>query len=492
MAQRNTRVAAASRGWLLREIGATLALSGPIVATNLAINFMSTTDVMLLGWQSPDALAAGALGQNLYLPVFLFCIGVMGAVAPIAASLIGADPGDAAGLRRICHQAFLSVFALAVPAWALLWNARAILVAIGEPSDLAAGVGTYMHGLQWALAPALFYFTARSVFSALNRTAPILIAALLAVGFNALANYALIFGHFGAPAWGLFGSGIATTLSQTVMLLALAAYSFLDPRLRGFDLFTSLPRPDGPALARLWRLGLPIGATIAAEVSIFAAAGVAMGLIGERQLEAHSIALQISATAFMIPLGLGQAASVRVGHAFGARDAVAVSRAGWVAFAVTLAYVALSASAMLGAPRLLIAPFLDAAAPGAAEVVPLAVAFLGIAAIFQLFDGAQAALSNMLRGVHDSRWPMMMALLGYWAVGAPIGLALAFLTPLRGLGLWIGLACGLAAVSLQLLWRWRRKERLGFLERPRSPASAPVDAIPAAAESDAGQQEPSP
>ncbi len=453
---------AASRGWLLREIVATLTLSAPIVATNVAVNFMSTTDVMFLGRLSPDALAAGALGQNLYMPIFLFCVGVIGAVAPIAASLVGSDASDRRGLRRAFHQAALSTFALALPVWAVLWNAAAILRTIGEPPDLAEGVGAYMHGLQWALAPALLYFGARSVFAALNRTAPILIAGLIAVGFNALANYALVFGHFGAPKWGLFGSGIATTLSQSLMLLILAAYSALDPHLRPYRLFAELPLFDRRAFAQLWRLGFPIGATIGAEVSIFAGAGLAMGLIGSSPLEAHAIVLQIASMAFMIPLGLGQAASVRVAHAFGARDLLGVSRAGWVAFHVTIAYVALSASTMLAFPRLLVAPFLSSDAPGAAEIVPLALAFLRVAALFQLFDGAQATLANMLRGVHDSRWPMMMALLGYWAIGAPIGLALAFLTPLRGLGLWIGLACGLAAVSLQLLWRWRRKERGGF------------------------------
>ncbi|MBV8473379.1 MAG: MATE family efflux transporter, partial [Hyphomicrobiales bacterium] len=150
-------------------------------------------------------------------------------------------------------------------------------------------------------------------------------------------------------------------------------------------------------------------------------------------------------------------------HAFGARDRLGVSRAGWVALLVTIAYVALSAATMIALPRPLIAPFIRDDAPGAVEIIPLALAFLRVGAIFQLFDGAQAALANMLRGVHDSRWPMMMALIGYWAIGAPIGVALAFLTPLKGLGLWMGLACGLAAVSLQLLLRWRRKERLGFI-----------------------------
>ncbi len=209
---------------------------------------MTTTDVMLLGWLSPRALAAGALGYNLYMPLFLFCVGVIGAVAPIAASLVGADPGDAAGLRRACHQALLSAFVLALPAWAILWNAKAILLAIGEPPDLAAQAGLYMHGLQWALAPALLYFAARSVFAALGRTAPTLIAGLLAVVFNAGANYALIFGHFGAPAWGVFGSGVATSLSQSAHA---ARARLLFPRRSAFAPLSAVPRPLAAGLARL-------------------------------------------------------------------------------------------------------------------------------------------------------------------------------------------------------------------------------------------------
>jgi MATE family multidrug resistance protein len=319
-----------------------------------------------------------------------------------------------------------------------------------------------MHGLQWALAPALLYFSMRSIFAALSRTAPILIASLVAVAFNALANYTLIFGHFGAPALGVFGSGLATSLSQTLMLLILVGFSYFDRGLRPQRLFLSLWRPHARELAQIWRLGLPIGATIMAEISVFAVSAFAMGLIGPASLEAHAIVLQIAATAFMVPLGLGQAASVRVGHAYGARDPAAVSLAGWTVFFMTMAFVAVSAATMFAFPRLLISGFLRLDAPEDAAIVTLALSFLRVAAIFQVVDGAQAALSNMLRGVHDSRWPMLMALTGYWAIGAPIGFALGFLTPLRGLGLWIGLAIGLAAVSALLMGRWLGKERRGF------------------------------
>lgn len=444
------------------EIAATFALSWPIVLTNLAINFMTTTDVMMLGWLSPEALAAGSLGFNLYMPVFLFSIGVVGAVAPIAAARLGADAGDLKGVRAVGQQALLSALMLAVPIWAVLWNAEAILRAVGEPPNLAADAGRYMHGLQWALAPALLYFATRSVFAAMDRTGPILVAAGLAVGFNALANYGLIFGHFGLPRLGVFGSGLATTLSQGLMWGFLILYAALDPRLRQVRLFTTLWRPERKALAAIWRLGLPTGATIAAEISIFAFAAIAMGLIGPASIEAHAIAMQIAATAFMVPLGLGQAASVRVGHAFGGRDRSAIALAGWTAFGLTMAYCALSAAAMFAFPRLLISPFIAIGDPANAEVVALALAFVRMAAIFQMFDGAQAALGNMLRGVHDSRVPMTLALFGYWAVGAPTSYWLGFHTPLQGLGLWIGLASGLAAVAVLLMARWLDRQGRGF------------------------------
>jgi multidrug resistance protein, MATE family len=450
------------RRWLAREIGATLALSLPIVLANLAVNLMTAIDVMMLGWLSPHALAAGALGQALYTTSLFSCVGVVGAIAPIAASLIGADPRDAAGLRRAFAQALITAFVLVAPIAVLLWNAAPILTAIGEPSDVAADAARYLRALQWALAPALLYFATRSVFAALNRVAATLLAGLIAVAFNAGANYVLIFGRLGLPALGVVGSGLATTLSQSLMLLILIGWSFLDPHLRAYRLFATWPRFERAAFLRLWRLGVPIGATIFAEISVFAGAGLAMGLISATSLEAHAIALQIASLAFMVPLGLGQAATVRVGHAYGARDARAVSRAGWVALGVTVAYVALSATTMLAFPRVLIAPFLARDGADVSEIVALALSFVQVAAIFQIFDGAQAALANMLRGVHDSRLPMLMALAGYWLVGAPIGLALGFLTPLGGLGLWIGLACGLAVVALQLLWRWRGHERRGF------------------------------
>ena len=447
----------------LDELVAVIALGWPIVFTNLAINFMTTTDVMMMGWLSPQALGSVSLGFNVYTPLMLFCVGAVGAAAPLAAARIGANARDRDGVRRVAQHAFLLALGLCLPIWALLWNAEALLRAIGEPPELAALAGRYMHGLQWALAPTLLFNAARGVFAALERTRPILIAALVGVGCNALSNYAIGLGHFGFPQLGVLGSGLSTTISQVVMLGVLVFYAWLDERIRAAKLLARPFRFDPRALADLWRLGAPIGLSITVEIGLFAAAALAMGLISQDAIEAHAIVIQIAATTFMVPLGLGQAASVRVGNAFGARDRARVSRAGWSAFAATMAFVTLSAAIMFAFPHQLIAPFLGGGDVAArAGVIALALSFLKVAAWFQLFDGAQAALVNMLRGLHDSRIPALIATAGYWAIGAPIGFALGFGTKLQGLGLWIGLAIGLAAVSLMLFLRWRLRERAGF------------------------------
>jgi multidrug resistance protein, MATE family len=453
--------ALSGQGSLKRELGATIALGWPIVLANLAINVMTATDFMMLGRLSPHALAAGSLGFFLYQPLFLLGLGVVGALSPIAAAKIGSGHGDDE-LRRATHQALISAVLIAVAVWVFLIGATPFLLAIGEPADIARDAGVYLKGFQWGLAPGLLYYAARSAFAALERPRPALIAGLLAVAFNALANYALVFGKLGMPALGIIGSGFATTLSQTLMCALLFAASRIDPRMAPLRLFAPPWRLVGAEFAALWRLGLPIGLMIVAEIGVFSAATLAMGLFSARAIEAHTIALQVASLAFMVPLGLGQAATVRVGLAYGARDPHAIARAGWSAFGLTAAFAVFSASAMVGAPRLLIAPFIDVDAPANAATIALAIALLRIGALFQIVDASQVALANMLRGLQDSRAPLIIALLGYWAIGAPVGVALGFATPLGPVGVWIGLAIGLAVVAALLLLRWVGKERQGF------------------------------
>jgi len=247
------------------------------------------------------------------------------------------------------------------------------------------------------------------------------------------------------------------------MFLLIAIVVLTDRRFRRYRLFGRFWRADWPRFRALWHLGLPIGATLVFEVAVFNAATFLMGLIGAASLAAHSIAIQIASLTFMVPLGLAQAATVRIGRAHGARDAEGIRRAGWTAYIMGVGFMVLMALAMILAPRALVGIFLDLEVPANAPVIELAVSFLAVAALFQVMDGGQAVAAGMLRGLHDTRVPMIYAGLGYWCVGLLLGVVLAFWFGLAGIGLWIGLATGLTVVALLLLGRWLRRERLGLM-----------------------------
>jgi MATE family multidrug resistance protein len=238
---------------------------------------------------------------------------------------------------------------------------------------------------------------------------------------------------------------------------------------RRFAIFGHFWRADWARFGAIFRLGLPIAFTLWSEGAVFAAAVGLMGLIDEASVAAHAVALQLAALSFMVPLGLGQAATVRVGLGYGRGDAAALRRAGWTAFALGTGFMTMMAVMMWSFPRELVGIFLEPTAANA-PVIDLAVAFLGVAAAFQIFDGAQVVGAGMLRGLQDTRWPMVFAVFGYWAIGIGVGSFLAFRLGWQGVGVWIGLAGGLATVSLLMLWRWTWRERLGLL--PRQPAGA--------------------
>lgn len=440
-----------------------LALGWPLVLTNVAQTAMTTTDVIMMGHLGPQELAAGALGANLYMAVLIFGIGVMGAVAPMLSIELGANRHAVREIRRTVRQGFWAAATLVGPMWLCLWQGEALLAGMGQDAGLARAAGGYLQTLQWSLLPFFLYLVLRGFIAALQRPFWGFAVVLLAVGFNALANWCLMFGALGFPALGLPGSGLATTLSSSLMFGGLALVVSLDRRFRRFRLFGRVWVADWPRYRAFWRLGLPIGATLAFEVAVFSGAALLMGLIGPTELAAHAIAIQIASLTFMVPLGIGQAATVRVGRAFGAGDRDGVARAGAVAIALALGFMAATALVMLLAPQVLVRPFLDAANPGAAAVAELAMTFLLWAAVFQIADGGQVIGSCILRGLGDARVPMIFAGLGYWAIGLPLAAGLGFLTPLAGAGIWVGLAIALGIVAVLMLRRWFGRERLGLL-----------------------------
>lgn len=440
-----------------REFVATFALALPLVATNLAQIGLGTADVVLLGRLGPDALAAGALGTNLYFALAFLGIGLVSATAPLMAEAIGARRHVVRDVRRTLRQGLWSCVAISLPVWAVLWHGEAILLALGQKPDLAAEAGRYLRSLQWGLLPFLAFAVLRNFLAAVERPGWGLAIGIAAIPVNVGLALWLIGGGMGVEPLGLLGAGIATSVTSLAMFLALAAVLVSDRRFRRWHLFGRVWRPDGPRFRRLWILGLPIAATLAFEVGVFNAAGLAIGHFGAVPLAAHAIALQIASALFMVPLGIAQAATVRVGIAYGAGDREAMTLAGRASLLLAIGFMAVSIAVLALAPRLLIEAFLDRNDPANAEVIRLGVMLLSIAAIFQLADGLQAVGAGLLRGIQDTRIPMLLAGFGYWIVGATLGTALAFPAGLGPLGIWIGLASGLGIVAALMLWRWRRR-----------------------------------
>ncbi|MEH6952542.1 MATE family efflux transporter [Nitrobacter sp. NHB1] len=454
---------ALSRDAWLGEFRATLTLGWPLVLTNLAQIALTTTDVIVLGRVGSSALAAGTLGVNLYLAILIFGIGIITATSPMMAEAFGRKLHMVRDVRRTFRQGLWSAVLIAVPSWLLLWHTDAILILFDQQPQLAADAQVFVRALQWGMLPTLGFIALRSFFAALERPLSAMMVTAAAILFNIVANWALVFGHLGLPALGLRGSGIATTLSNTFLFVGLALVASCGHKFRRYHLFGNWWRADWPRLVTLWRVGLPIGAALAFEITVFNAAVFLMGQFGAASIAAHAIAIQIASVSFMVPMGLAQTATVRVGRAYGAGDRDGVARAGWASFALAIAFMANTSVLMIAAPRWLIGAFIDVNDAANAEVIGLAASFLTCAAVFQIADGAQVVGAGMLRGLQDTRVPMIYAGLGYWGFGMSLSLLFAFKLGFRGIGIWIGLASGLAVVAVLMISRWIRRERLGLV-----------------------------
>ena len=438
-----------------REVRACAALSLPLVVTNAIEMAMNLTNAAFVGRIAPEALAAVTLALALYNVALTFGIGLTAAVSPLISAEVGRTGERGPAARRVVQGGLWNAALIVGPIWLALWQAEPILRAAGQEPALSRAAAAYLHVMQWGLLPVLVYLVLRSMLAALERPRWAVMTGVFGVLFNAGLNAALIGGGLGLPALGVAGSALATLLSNLFMAAVLVAAVLIDPRLRGLHLLRGIAAPPLAACAALWRLGLPIGIGIMLETGAFAAATALVGAHDPGSLPAHAIALQVASFAFMVPLGIAQAVSVRVGRAAGAGDPDAVGRAGWTGLMLGLGTMAASAVVMLAWPGPIIGLFLDPAAPGATAAVRTATVLLALAGAFQLADGAQVVLAGMLRGLQDTRAPMVIAGMGYWCFGVPVAALLAprYAAP----GVWVGLLAGLFAVAGMLLWRWRSR-----------------------------------
>lgn len=444
-----------------RELRSTLALAWPLILANLTFALIQATDVVLMGWLGPRQLAASALGINLTWPLGFAAFGLITAASPMMAAALGARRNSVREVRRSFRQSLWLCAAMTAPLWLLLWNAQSVILALGQQPELARDGALFLKGYMWTIFPWLLFQAMRNFVAALERPGTIVAISAIGIPVNAILGWSLIFGRLGLPELGIFGGGLASSIVWTVMALALVAVILTDRQFRRFHLFGHWWRPDWPRLGRMLKLGGPIGFAFAFEALVFAAAAYLMGLIDADSVAGHAIALQIAAVTFMVPWGLSQAATVRVGRALGARDRAGIGRAGWTAWLLGVAFMTAAAILMWSFPHTLVGLFLEAEARDS-RVAALAAQFLVIAAIFQIFDGAQVVGAGMLRGLHDTRVPMQFAFVGYWVLGIGLGVWLAFFRGWKGAGIWAGLAAGLATVAALMLWRWTRRDRLGL------------------------------
>ena len=438
---------------------ATFALGIPLIGAQLAQLGIHTTDVVIVGRLGAVPLAALVLSSQFFFTLFIFGSGFANAVMPMVAQAYGR--GDPVAVRRAVRMGMWVVLIYSALTAPIFYNAESILLYAGQKPEVAALAGGYLKIVQWGMAPALLFMTLRGLVSAVGRAGVVLYVTITILSINAFFAYALVLGRFGFPALGIEGAAIVSVAVNILSFLLLTAYIQWRPEMRRYELFVRFWRPDWLAFREVVHLGLPIGLTMLAEVSLFTGASLLMGSIGTLELAAHGIALQLASIAFMIPLGLAQAGTVRVGVAHGRADHLAVVRASLAVLAVAVV-ISISGGVLFASiPTTLAAIFLDEAGKDSAAVLAIAGPFVVIAGIFQLVDGLQAIAAGLLRGLKDTRIPMVLALISYWPIGFFCAWFFAFPGGFGGVGIWFGFVGGLAAAAILLNWRFYRLVRQG-------------------------------
>ncbi|HZJ08067.1 MAG TPA: MATE family efflux transporter [Trueperaceae bacterium] len=438
------------RSWLI-EFRALLLVAAPLVLAQLAQNGMSFVDTVMIGRLGPSSLAGMALGATVFSLVLISCMALVMSVSPLAAQAVGAGrPEEAA---KIARHGLVMALLIAVPVALFVANAAPLLRYAGQEASIVASAETYLRAVAFAFPGAFSVVALRGFLEGHGDTRPIMFIAVGGVLLNAATNELLIFGRLGLPALGLPGAGYATSFTYAVMALALGVV--IARRYAALRVFSGWKTPDLSLYRELLAVGWPISLTLGFEVGLFSAAALVMGRFGEAPLAGHQIAIQMSSLTFMVPLGIGIAAGIRVGQAAGRKDARGVRLAGWMGMALAAMFMVFAAATYLLAPRAIVALFLDLRDPVNAAVIGYATSFLVLAGLFQVFDGVQVAAAGALRGLKDTRMPMFITLLAYWLIGLPVGMLGAFTFGLGPRGMWFGLIIALVVAALLLSTRFR-------------------------------------
>ncbi|MBN6776203.1 MATE family efflux transporter [Pseudomonas granadensis] len=438
------------------ELKTLLALALPIIIAQLATTAMGFVDAVMAGRVGPKDLAAVALGNSIWVPVFLLMTGTLLATTPKVAQRFGA--GTHSEIGPIVRQALWLALVVGLIATSMLVAAEPVLHLMNVDPELIGPCMQYLHGIASGLPAVAIYHVLRCFSDGLGRTRPAMVLGLCGLALNIPLNYIFIYGHFGVPAMGGVGCGWATAIVMWVMALGLAGYERWAPVYRSSELFSRFDWPQWAVIKRLLAIGLPIGIAVFAESSIFAVIALLIGSLGATVVAGHQIALNVSSLVFMIPYSLGMAVTVRVGQALGREEPREARFAAGVGMATALAYACLSASMMLVLREPIAAIY--TADP---TVIHIAAMLIVYSALFQFSDAIQVTAAGALRGYQDTRVTMILTLFAYWGIGLPVGYALGltdWLGEPRGpSGLWQGLIVGLSCAALMLSIRLTRSAR---------------------------------
>lgn len=423
-----------------------LSLALPIIVVNLGMTLMGAVDTLMVGRVSAEALAAVAIGNVWFFAMGIFGVGLVMSLDPVIAHALGAD--DPKGVALGAQRGVLLAALASVPMAVVLLFAAPLSGLLRQPHAILADIGIYTRILAPSLLPFLLFAVGRQTLQAMHRVAPVVWVIVLANLLNAVLNQWLIFGGWGVPPLGVAGSAYATLISRVLMVLGLIAFAHREllPVFRPWHRDALRLRSLGPLL----RIGVPIGLQLEVEMVTFGAVAMLMGAFGTLQVAAHQVAINLASLSFMVPMGVGMGAAAMVGRAVGRGDAAAVRDAARAALVMGVSFMSCMALFFLLTPRTFTS--LYSTDP---QVVALAAVLLPLAGVFQIFDGIQVVAAGILRGLGDTRVPMLIGLVGFVVVGLGSSIALGYGTSLGPVGLWWGLVLGLAAVALVLLLRVR-------------------------------------
>ena len=453
------------------EIAETAKLAWPMAFTQLGQIAMMTTDLALIGRLGPQAVAAVSLAQLVLFIGFVLGMGPVSAVAPLAAQAFGAR--DPRLVRRSLRVGLWTAVLLGIPVnLAQLWG-KDILIAAGQAPATAALASHYLASLAWSMIPAWCFIALRNFMGAVNRPEPALWITLAAIPLNGLLAYALIYGAFGLPRLDLFGAGIATTCVNVAMCIATVWVCYACAPFKKYRVLGRFWRPDWPLMRELIVIGVPITGALLLEWGLFSSAALLVGWIGTTALAAHQIALQIATVLFMIPFGISLAATVRVGHAVGRRDPAGARRAGFAAIALSAVIMLVTTLAVVLLRNALPLLFLGQNSATDADTAALAATLLLIGATFFVSDAIQGTAAGALRGLSDTRMPMLYAAISFWLVGFSSAYTLAFPFGLGAVGIWIGFALSVVTFAVLLVWRFHGQTTNGLRHAQGPYACAP-------------------